>query len=412
MNSRERILTAIAHQEPDKLPVDIGATPSSGVSAIAYGNLIAHINLKDQRNWVYDVIQQVAQPSDEFLDRFQIDVVDIGRMFNTLDADWHDYTLATEETAQQPKWFQPEKQSNGSYLAYVNDEAIAKMPVGATFYDQIVYPFIDGYPEEYGHNLDKAMSRVHWGALGRSPWNHVSEKGFWEELRNNTIKLRENTDRAIMIVVGGNLFEWGTFLRRMDNFLMDLLLEPNKVERFLDALMERHLTMLENVCDAVGDIVDIICFGDDLGMDTGPFMKPETYQKLFKPRHTILCDYVHTHSNMHTFLHSCGSVYRLIPDLIEAGFEVLNPVQTNSRDMEPARLKKEFGKDIAFWGGGADTRSILNKATPKKVKDHVRQNIETLAPGGGFVFNTVHNIMPDVPPENIVAMFEAIDEYR
>ncbi|OQX64601.1 MAG: hypothetical protein B5M51_03205 [Anaerolinea sp. 4484_236] len=256
------------------------------------------------------------------------------------------------------------------------------------------------------------MSRVHWGALGRSPWNHVSEKGFWEELRNNTIKLRENTDRAIMIVVGGNLFEWGTFLRRMDNFLMDLLLEPNKVERFLDALMERHLTMLENVCDAVGDIVDIICFGDDLGMDTGPFMKPETYQKLFKPRHTILCNYVHKHSNMHTFLHSCGSVYRLIPDLIEAGFEVLNPVQTNSRDMEPARLKKEFGKDIAFWGGGADTRSILNKATPKKVKDHVRQNIETLAPGGGFVFNTVHNIMPDVPPENIVAMFEAIDEYR
>ncbi len=412
MNSRKRILTAIAHQEPDKLPVDIGATPSSGVSAITYGSLIDHINLKDQRNWVYDVVQQVAQPSENFLDHFQIDVVDIGRMFNVLDTDWYDYTLENGETAQQPNWFQPEKQPDGSYLAYVKGEAIAKMPVGATFYDQIVFPFMDGYPDEYGRKLDEAMGRVHWSALARSPWDHTSEEKFWEQLRINAIKLREVTDRAIMIVAGCNLFEWGTFLRRMDNFLMDLLLDPNNVERLLDALMERHLKTLENICNAVGDVADIICFGDDLGMDTGPLMKPETYRYFFKPRHTILCNYVKAHSNLHTFLHSCGSIYRLIPDLIEAGFEILNPIQASSRDMELGRLKKEFGQDITFWGGAADTRSILNKATPEKVKEHVRANIEILAPGGGFVFNTVHNILPDVPAENVVAMFDAIDEYR
>ncbi|HBY09589.1 MAG TPA: methyltransferase, partial [Chloroflexi bacterium] len=225
-------------------------------------------------------------------------------------------------------------------------------------------------------------------------------------------QLRQQTDRALLVVVGCNLFEWGTFLRRLDNFLRDLVLNQRDVERLLDALMERHLATLDKVCRAVGDVVDILRFGDDLGTDTGPFMRPETYRRLFKPRHTLLCDYVHQHSQMHTFLHSCGSIYKLIPDLIEAGFEILNPVQTNSRDMQAARLKQEFGKDVTFWGAGADTRSILNRATPQEVRAHVRRNIEILSPGGGFVFNPIHNLMPDVPPENIMAMFAAVDEFR
>jgi len=177
-------------------------------------------------------------------------------------------------------------------------------------------------------------------------------------------------------------------------------------------LMEQHFQTLEKVCEAVGDVADILRFGDDLGTDQGPFMSPKTYQKLFKPRHRQLTEYVHKHSQMKAFLHSCGSIYKLLPDLIEAGYDVINPVQITSRDMDPARLKQEFGKDITFWGGGADTRHILNHATPEQVKDHVRRNIEILSPGGGFVFNTVHNILGDVPPQNIVAMFEAIDEYR
>ena len=168
-----------------------------------------------------------------------------------------------------------------------------------------------------------------------------------------------------MIVAGCNLFEWGTFLRRMDNFLMDLVADQANVERLLDALMEQHLQTLEKVCEAVGDVADILRFGDDLGTDQGPFMAPKTYQKLFKPRHTSLTEYVHKHSQMNTFLHSCGSIYKLLPDLIEAGYDVINPVQITSRNMEPERLKQEFGKDITFWGGGADTRHILNRGTPE-----------------------------------------------
>ncbi|HDL18679.1 MAG TPA: methyltransferase, partial [Bacteroidetes bacterium] len=197
-----------------------------------------------------------------------------------------------------------------------------------------------------------------------------------------------------------------------DNFLMDLVTDQQNVEALLDALMEIHLATLEKVCREVGDLADILRFGDDLGMDSGPFMSPEIYRKLFKPRHKMLCDYVKKNSGMRTFLHSCGSVYKLIPDLIEAGYEILNPVQTNCTDMEPEKLKKEFGRDITFWGGGADTRFVLNRAAPDEVKEHVKKRLDIFMPGGGFVFNTVHNILPEVPPENIIAMFEAVEEFN
>ena len=141
-------------------------------------------------------------------------------------------------------------------------------------------------------------------------------------------------------------------------------------------------------------------------------MSPKTYRQLFKPRHTMLCGYVHQHSRMKTFLHSCGSIYSIMPDLIEAGYDVINPVQTTCRDMEPERLKKEFGRDICFWGGGCDTRAVINRGTPAEVKEHVKRRLEILAPGGGFVFNTVHNILPEVPPRNIEAMFEAVAEFN
>jgi uroporphyrinogen decarboxylase len=141
-------------------------------------------------------------------------------------------------------------------------------------------------------------------------------------------------------------------------------------------------------------------------------MSPAMYRRFFQPRHAQLCAYVHRHSRMKTFLHSCGSIHSLLPDLIAAGFDVINPVQTNCRDMEPERLKREFGRDICFWGGGCDTRHVLPTATPAEVKRHVRERLEVFAPGGGFVFNTVHNILPEVPPQNIVAMFEAIAEFN
>lgn len=412
MTARERVLATIEHREPDRLSVDLGATPSSGISAVAHANLVKHLGLHDQRTRVYDVVQQLAQPSDELLDRLRIDAVDIGRTFNAADEDWHPMSLPSGIEVEVPAWFRPVQQEDGAWDAFTGDGLrIATMPLGASFFDQTHFPYLDGYPDDFS-GLASVMPTVLWSGLVHSPWDHAGDPDFWTQLRQRTLALRASTDRALMVVVGCNLFEWGTFLRRMDNFLMDLADDQENVERLLDALMEIHIATLDRVIASVGDIVDVIRFGDDLGMDRGPLMSPDTYRAIFKPRHAALNAYVHQHSSMRTFLHSCGSIHRLLPDLIEAGVDIINPVQITAKDMEPERLKRDFGADITFWGGGADTRVILPNGTPGQVKDHVRRNIETFAPGGGFVFVPAHNMLPDVPPENIVAMFEAVDEYR
>lgn len=410
MTGRERILTAVSHKEPDHIPRDLGATPSSGISAIAYNKLVKYENLSCGPAKIYDVVQQVAQPDNAVLDRFRIDSVDVGRMFNEKPSHWKEFPLADGSIGLIPVWFNPEPRQDGSWIVNRNGIQIARMPKGATFFDGTYRPYPEEIPEDLS-DLDKQMDLILWSAMVHSPWDHSSEDGFWDELRARALKLRAETDRAIVIVCGCNLFEWGTFLRGIENFLCDLIVDPEGVERLLDALMERHLKTLEKVCNAVGDVCDILRFGDDLGMDSGPFMSPEIYRNLFKKNHTKLNEYVHAHSSMKTFLHSCGSLYKLMPDLIECGYDIINPVQITAHDMEPARLKKEFGNDITFWGGGCDTRYILNHSSPREVFDHVCRTVETLAPGGGFVFNTVHNIMPDCPPENIDAMFQALERY-
>jgi len=413
MTSRERILAAINHQTPDKVPVDLGATPSSGISAIAYSNLVKYIGMTELPVQIYDVVQQLAQPDMKILNKFGVDVLDIGREFNDKQSDWKPVTLATGEPAFYPKWFNPVKLENGSYATYDDDgkTMLSRMPVGATFFDQTYFPYVNGYPDNYD-NLDKEMGRIMWARHVHSPWDHAGESDFWQKLREKTLHLRQSTDKALLVVAGCNLFEWGTFLRRMDNFLMDLMCDQTNVARLLDELLKRHLTTLEKVCESVGDIVDIIRFGDDLGMISGPFMDVEIYRELFKPRHKILCDYVKTHSKMHTFIHSCGSISLLMPDMIEAGFEIFNPVQTNAWKMEPGFLKKEFGRDCTFWGGGIENVTVLNNGTPQQVRNQVLERLEIFSQGGGYVFNTVHNILPDVPPENIVAMFDAINEFN
>jgi len=410
MTPRERVLTSIAHKEPDRVPVDLGSTPSSGISAIAYGRLKKRLGIHSGHTLVYDVVQQVAQPEDALLDRFGVDVLDVGRAFNTEESDWYDVLLPDGSPARYPVWFRPQAREDGCWDVVLPDGTrIATMPVGSTFFDQTCFPYVDGYPADYS-GLAKAMGKVQWGALALSPWDNASRDGFWQTLRDRALALRQSSDRALIMGCGCNLFEWGTFLRRLDNFLADLVTAPAEVERLLDALLEQHLATLEKVCAAVGDIVDIIRFGDDLGMETGPLMSPATYRSLFKPRHAMLCDYVKKHSRARPFLHSCGSIYRLLPDLIEAGYDIVNPVQTSCREMEPERLKRDFGADLTFWGGGCDTRTVLNRATPQEVKDHVRRRLDVFAPGGGFVFSAIHNILPDVAPGNIIAMFEALGE--
>ncbi len=412
MNSRQRILAAIDHKQPDGIPVDFGSTTVTGISATAYSGLTRALGMHGAKTRVYDVITQLAQPDEQMLDHFRIDTADIGRLFNEEDEFWYDITLPNAVPVQYPKWFQPVPQADGSWDVFdTRGERIATMPDGATFFDQTCYPYAEGYPADY-RDLKKAMARVHWGGLTRSPWDHAGESDFWEQLRKRSIEFRQRSDRALIVTAGCSVFEWGSFLRRMDNFLMDVAASPKEIERFLDALMEVHMASLEKICAAVGDVADIVRFGDDLGSNLGPLISPKAYRSLFKPRHKILCEYVRRHSRMRTFLHSCGSVYRFIPDFIEVGYDILNPVQITARDMQPQDLKREYGRDITFWGGGCDTRFILTQAEPAEVMDHVRRNVEAFLPGGGYVFATVHNVLSDARPENLLAMFKALDEFR
>ena len=222
MNSRERILAAINHMQPDRIPVDLGATPSSGISVVAYRNLINHLGMGHLKNQVYDVIQEVTQPEMELLDHFGVDVLDIGREFNTADDYWQPLELIAGTPALYPKWFNPVRQPDGSWFAPgKSGEFIGRMPVGATFFDQLIFPYRDGYPADYT-DLGNQMSRAIWGGFGFTPYDRIDEPGFWQMLREKTIDLGLKTDKALLLGVGCNLFEWGTFLRRIDHFLMDL----------------------------------------------------------------------------------------------------------------------------------------------------------------------------------------------
>jgi uroporphyrinogen decarboxylase len=192
-----------------------------------------------------------------------------------------------------------------------------------------------------------------------------------------------------------------------------MALNPTRIHCFLDRLLEFHFGNLEKFLEVWGPYVDIIGFGDDLGMQTGPQISPAMYREFFKPRHGMMWQTAKKkYPHLKVALHCCGSVYQLLPDLIEAGLDVIQPVQITARDMEPEKLKREFGKDIVFWGGGCDTQRVLPFGTPEEVRENTRRNITAFAPGGGYVFQQVHNIMAGVPPENIIAMFEEANSFR
>ena len=381
MTSRECVLESINHKQPAKLPLDLGGTPSSGISAMGYNKLKALLGINDRRNKVYDVVQQVAQPELNVLDALKVDVLCIGRAFNDKDSDWYDVTLSDGTLAQYPAWFHPAPREDGGFNVIDEDgDIIARMPANGFCFDETVFPYVEGFPEKYDGSagempISKAMDKVLWQKLAHAPWDNAGMPDFWGELRRRAQKLRDTSDRALIITCGCNLFEWGCFLRKMDNWLMDIYSEPEEVERLCGVLTEIHLKSLENVCNAVGAIVDIIRIGDDLGMSTGMFMSAEKYRTIFKPYHTKMCSYIHAHSSAKTFLHTCGSISPIIPDLIEAGYDIINPVQITAKDMEPAYLKREFGRDVTFWGGGCNTQSVLNMATPDEVYSHVRKMI-------------------------------------
>ena len=404
MNSRERVISALNHKQPDKIPVDLGSATVTGISAIAYNKLKKHLGIEGPTR-VFDVVQQLANVDMEVIDLFGVDALDINRL-SAEEGGWYDTELQDGSKAQYPDWYRPIKDTDGSwYTTDAEGTILSRRASGAAFFDQMYFPFENGYPENL-NDLNKALKKISWVVH-----SHASNLNAGE-LREKIIVFKESTGKALVMSGGVKLLELGFFIRRMDNFLTDLMMDEPKLSEMLDSLVDMHLAGLEKKCRSLGDIVDVIRFGDDLGMTSGPFMDIDTFRKYFKPRYKILCDYVKQNSGMKIFMHSCGSVRQFIPDFIDVGIDILNPVQTNCHDMDPVELKREFGKDIVFWGGGVDTASVLNRATPKEVRKDVLNRCEIFSKDGGFVFAPIHNILSEVAPQNIVAAYNAVKEFN
>ena len=409
MNSRERVLAALNHRETDRVPIDFSGHRSSGISAIAYAGLRKFLGLEEKPVRVYDPIQQLAVVDREVLDLFGVDTIELGRGFALDEDSWAPWTLPDGTPCLLPVWALPERAEGQWVIRSGSGREIARMPDGALYFEQSYFPFA---AEADLDSLPEAMKEGMWTAVSAPPGPLVEGARGDELFSIGAKKLRENTDRAVLGLFGGNLLELGQFLYRNDNFFMLLAGEPREAHRFLDKLVEIHLANLERFMACVGEYIDIIVFGDDLGMQTGPQISPSMYREFFKPRHRLLWNRARELGRVKVMLHSCGGIRQLIPDLIEAGVDTINPVQISCSGMDAAELKKEFGSAITFWGGGCDTGDILPHGTPETVERHVTEQVKILSPNGGFVFQQVHNILADVPAENIVAMFEAVNRGR
>jgi len=408
MNSRERVCAALNHREPDRIPIDFSGHRSSGIAALAYARLRDHLGLQRRPIRVYDPVQQLAIVDEDVLELFQVDTIELGRAFAIQDEWWTDWELPDGTACQIPAWVKPEQAGHGWIVRSKRGRVMARMPEGVLYFEQAYYPFAE---QDDLDGLDEAFDECMWTAMAAPPGPIADGSDGQKRLAEGARRLRKESDRAILGLFGGNLLEIGQMFYRNDNFLMLLAGDPRRAHEFLDRVTAIHLASLERFLAAAGSCLDIIVFGDDLGMQSGPQISPKMYLEFFQPRERILwqrAKELATHIKVQ--LHCCGGVRPLLPGLIEAGLDAINPVQISCRGMDPAELKREFGSRLTFWGGGCDTQEILVHAAPKQVRDHVLRLMDIWRAGGGYVFQQVHNILAHVPPANIVAMYHAVRE--
>ena len=378
MNSRERMQEALNHREPDRVPFDLGGTGLSTIHVTAYRALRRYLGLPEVKPQVAFVPEQLVRVDEDLAERLQADVRPV--------------LAGTSST------FEYRFRDEGSYQAYRDEWGIGwRMPVdGGFYYDMYHHPLADaGSLEE----------------LEAHPFPDPLDDGRFAPLRAQAEAAAARGKAVALAGPCAGIAEVYSWLRGYEEYYVDLARHKDWVGAMLDRLVAFKSAYWQRALAEVGDLVDMVVEADDLGAQHAPLMSPRTYRQVIQPRHKQLFSFIKAQAPVKVFYHTCGAVRRLIPDLIEAGIDILNPVQISAGGMDPAELKREFGRDLVFWGGGVDTQGVLGTATPAEVEDHVRQNIEALAPGGGFVFAAVHDIQPNVPPENIVAMWEAWREY-
>jgi len=413
MNSRERVLASLNFQEPDRIPVDLGGHRSSGIAAIALHKLRKHLGLPDKPVRVYDMVQQLGIIDEDILDLFGVDTIEMGRGFLQDEKDWKPWVLPDGTDCEIPAYINLEKRGEDWLLYEDTGYELGIMKKGSLYFEQTQFPLMErGLENDDFHDLKAMLGKNIWSAVPHPGAHLPLDEAGLKEMGEKAAALRASTDRAIIGLFGGNMFELPQWLYRMDHYLLSTAMYTDKALQLSEELYNIHLENLEKWMSAVGPHIDVVLFGDDLGGQQGPLISPDAYRQLYKPFHKKLWGRARELADVKVQLHCCGGIHELLEDLIEAGLDAVNPVQISCRGMDPAALKAEFGGRLTFWGGGCDTQRILPMATPDQVRENVRELTGIFSPGGGFVFQQVHNILANVSPENIVAMLEAINPSR
>jgi len=412
MNSRQRVKRAINHKNTDRVPIDMGSSGATGISAITYRKVAEKLHLDDDKPpRLYDFMQQLAYPGEKIREYFKVDVIDPGQFFLSTESEWRDFTIPYDSThcfipAYWDKIYNIEEDEKETiYLKHPDGTIIGKMPKSSRVVDQVYWPYAEyeKIPDEI--DLETAFDRHLW--MIPQPF-FIASATLPGGKKEAVEILREKYDQnrcCFMYPVGGNLFDICFTLRGMDNFLVDVLRDRKGTERLVEMLFIRHMRNIEETLSRMGDCIDVMLFYDDLAYQNNLFIPPELYREIFKPYHARMWEYIHKNSDCSICLHCCGAAHNLIPDFIDAGIDILNPVQINAKGMEPGKLKREFGRDLVFWGGGCDTRT-LTSGSPQEVREAVKRNIDILSNGGGYIFSSIHNITAEVSPDNVIAMYE------
>ena len=379
MTSRERVLTTLNHEIPDRVPIDFGGN-QTGIHKNAYRNLVRYLGLEEEIR-IMDDVQQLARPSERVLERFRVDTR---------------YVAAGPASTWKGGIVRAER--DGRIWHDLTDEFGVRWSMPD---DQPLYMDITLNPL-----ADATIKDVRDYA-----WPKGDDPGRFAGLRDRALRIRNDTPYAVVSGISGVIYEFGWYLRGLERWFCDLLADPEFCEAVLDRMLQYWLDWFRLFLDEAGDVVDVIMIGDDLAGQDGPLFHPGIYRRLVKPRHQRLVQYIRSRTRAKIWYHTCGACLAYIPDLIDNGVQILNPVQLGARHMDPAELKRRFGRDLVFWGGGCDAQHVLPRGAPADIADNVRRNLAAFMPGGGYVFTGIHNIQGEVPPENIAALFDTAYEF-
>ena len=415
MTSRERLQAALSHRQPDRVPLDLGASAVTGIHASSLYRLRQALEMDAPGTpvKVNEPYQMLGEVEPDLMDTLGVDVVGLlgpRTMFGFANEGWKEWRLFDGTPVLVPEGFNTDPEPDGSLLMYPEgDKSVppsGRMPAGGFYFDSI--------PRQEPIDEDKLDPEDNL-----EEFEPISDEDL-EYFANEAARLRRESDRGILASFGGTAFgdialvpaPWLKHpkgIRDVAEWYMSTAMRRDYVYKIFERQCEIGVANLERLHAHIGDAVDaVFVTGTDFGMQQGPFISPAAYRDLFMPFHRAVNDWVHQHTTWKTFIHSCGSLQPLLPDMIAAGFDILNPVQCSAYDMDPRDLKARYGDQLTFWGGGVDTQNTLPFGSPAEVRAEVRERIEVLGQGGGFVFNTVHNIQANVPVENLLALFEAV----